>query len=142
MSAVFLDSNVVCYLFGNDPAKAARARELLGEGPVISVQVLSELCNVAQRKAGMSWSEIEAVIEIVEDLCDRVVLFGGDTQARARAIAADTGYHIFDAQMLASAIEAGCYFVLSEDMQDGHQVAGVFGNVKIRNPFVAVSDAG
>lgn len=142
MSAVFLDSNVVCYLFGKDPAKAARARELLGEGPVISVQVLSELCNVAQRKAAMSWSEIETVVDLVEDLCDRVILFGGDTQARARAIAAATGYHIYDAQILASAIEAGCCFVLSEDMQHGHQVTGVFGSVTIRNPFVAVSDVG
>lgn len=62
-SPSFLDSNVICYLFGADSAKADRAGELLAMQPMISVQVLAEVCNVAHRKARLSWPEIEDIIE-------------------------------------------------------------------------------
>jgi predicted nucleic acid-binding protein len=42
-----------------------------------------------------------------------------------------TGYQIYDALILAAALEEGCDTLYSEDMQDGQSV----GAVTIRNPF-------
>jgi predicted nucleic acid-binding protein len=47
---VFLDTNVLCYLFGADPTKAERSEALLRSGAIISTQVLAELTNVARKK--------------------------------------------------------------------------------------------
>ena len=131
----FLDSNVICYLFGADPAKANRAEELLALRPTISVQVLAEICNVAHRKAKLTWAEIEDVIDVVSALCI-VVPLTAEIQAEARVLAARTGYTIYDAQILAAAATAGCAFVWSEDLQDGHKMAGLGHPMAIRNPFV------
>lgn len=130
----FLDSNVICYLFGSDPAKADRAGELLEAGATISVQVLAEVCNVASRKARLTWAEIEDVVEVVTTLCE-VVPLTAEVQAQARALAARTGYTIYDAQILAAAAAAGCACVWSEDLQDGHQLTSLGNPLVIRNPF-------
>jgi predicted nucleic acid-binding protein len=133
-SRAFLDTNVLCYLFGREPDKAAKARALLSEGPTISVQVLSELCNVALRKERLTWPEIEDVIAVVGELCD-ILPLTLDVQAQARAIAARTGYTIYDAQILAAAGKAGCARLWSEDMHHGHCVEAFGMRVEIGNPF-------
>ena len=133
-SGDFLDSNVLCYLFGTDDAKADRAGELLANRPAISVQVLTEICNVASRKTRRSWAEIEEIIGTVSDLCE-IMPLTLDVQAQARAIAARTGYTIYDAQILAAAGKAGCARVWSEDMHHGHRVEAFGMTVEIGNPF-------
>ena len=133
-SGDFLDSNVLCYLFGTDDAKADRAGELLTNGPTISVQVLTEICNVASRKTRRSWAEIEEIIGTVIELC-QIMPLTLDVQAQARAIASRTGYTIYDAQILAAAGKAGCARLWSEDMHQGHRVEAFGVKVEIGNPF-------
>ena len=133
-SGDFLDSNVLCYLFGTDDAKADRAGELLANRPTISVQVLAEICNVASRETRRSWSEIEEIIGTVIELCE-IMPLTVDVQAQARAIASRTGYTIYDAQILAAAGKADCSRVWSEDMHHGHQVEAFGMTVAIGNPF-------
>ena len=133
-SGDFLDSNVLCYLFGTDDAKADRAGELLANRPTISVQVLAEICNVASRETRRSWSEIEEIIGTVIELCE-IMPLTVDVQAQARAIASRTGYTIYDAQILAAAGKAGCAQVWSEDMHHGHRVEAFGVKVEIGNPF-------
>lgn len=134
----FIDSNVICYLFGSDPAKAARAREVLGDHAVISVQVLAEVSNVASRKAKMTWQEIEEVIELISGVC-KVEPLTIAIHSRARQIAARTGYTIYDAQVIAAAMSSGCSLIWSEDMQHGHALTEFNSTLTIRNPF---ADAG
>ncbi len=129
------DSNVICYLFGADPAKADRAEELLALQPTVSVQVLAEVCNVANRKTRRSWAEIEEIIAVVTALVDDIVPLTAAMQAEARGIAARTGYSIYDAQILSAAAVAGCATVWSEDMQNGHRVSVLGTVLEIRNPF-------
>ncbi len=43
MSDRFADSNVLLYLAASDDGRAAIARELVGDGLTISVQVLNEM---------------------------------------------------------------------------------------------------
>jgi predicted nucleic acid-binding protein len=133
-SSDFLDSNVLCYLFGSDDAKADRAGELLANRPTISVQVLAEICNVASRKTRRSWAEIEEIVGTISDLSD-ILPLTLDVQAQARAIAARTGYKIYDAQILAAAGKAGCARLWSEDMHQGHRVEAFGIAVEIGNPF-------
>ncbi len=42
------------------------------------------------------------------------------------------GFHIYDALIVAAALEAGCGTLYSEDMQSGQVIAG---QLTIRNPF-------
>nr|VFJ53412.1 MAG: PIN domain-containing protein [Candidatus Kentron sp. FM]VFJ54621.1 MAG: PIN domain-containing protein [Candidatus Kentron sp. FM]VFK10380.1 MAG: PIN domain-containing protein [Candidatus Kentron sp. FM] len=63
MSASFIDTNIVIYSLGQDDAKQDVAIRLLSEGPVVSVQVLSEAANIMRRKSGFELSSIRAVVE-------------------------------------------------------------------------------
>lgn len=57
------DSNVLLYLVSVDDAKAARARALLLEGGVISVQALNEVANVGRKKFKMPWTELGGLLD-------------------------------------------------------------------------------
>lgn len=130
---MFFDTNVVLYLFSTDSAKADRAEELLANGGVLSVQVLTELASVARRKLDMSWLELRDVLDQVHALC-RVESLTAEVHARGIDLAERYGVSIFDAMILASALEAGCATVYTEDMQDGQVIEG---KLTIRNPFAA-----
>jgi len=105
---------------------------LLQQGGTISVQVLNEFTNVAQRKLKRRW------VEIVEALAALRVLFpdpqavGLATHQSAVAIAQRYGFAFYDALIIASALEAGCSSLLSEDLQDGQVIEG---RLTICNPF-------
>jgi predicted nucleic acid-binding protein len=54
-----------------------------------------------------------------------------DLHAAARALAEDHRLSFYDALIVASAIEADCHVLYSEDMQHGHTIGGL----TIVNPF-------
>ena len=54
------------------------------------------------------------------------------THDAAVRIAEDTGYQLYDAMIIASALEAGCTTLFSEDLQDGRVIDR---RLTIRNPF-------
>lgn len=131
MSTVFIDSNVILYLLSGDPAKADRAEAILGEGGVISVQVLNEVTSVCFRKLKMSWDEIDTVLLAVKAACD-VAPLTVESHARAVEISRRFQLSFYDAHICASAILSGAGIVLSEDMQNGMKIDGL----TIRNPFM------
>lgn len=57
MPGSFFDTNVLVYIASGDAAKAAVAEAIIGQGGVVSVQVLNEVTNVARRKMRLSWHE-------------------------------------------------------------------------------------
>jgi predicted nucleic acid-binding protein len=127
----FLDTNVLVYATLQPDQRSKPARALLAQRTVISVQVLNEFANVARRKLHRSWPEIMTALTAVRVLCPspRPITMG--THDAALAIAARSGYQLYDAQIIASALEAGCRTLFSEDLQDG-QVIG--GRLTIRDP--------
>lgn len=129
MSA-FLDTNILVYAQEVGP-KAETAQSLIAEGGVISVQVLNELTNVLRRRLRRDWREIEEVLDDVSDALDPAVPLTVETHSGAVALARDYGLSFYDAVIVASAVEAGCDTIYSEDMQHGQ----VFGPLKIVNPF-------
>ena len=130
----FFDSNIICYLFGADPAKADRAAALLEGGGHISVQVLAEVTHVARRKAQLDWDATNEIIDTLTHLC-AVRDLSLEIHQHARAIAQDHSYSIYDAQIIAAALASKCQTLWSEDMQDGQ----VFEErLRIVNPFAGV----
>jgi predicted nucleic acid-binding protein len=130
MSAEFADTNVVLYLLDDGP-KADRAEVILGQGPLISVQVLNETLVNCRHKAGLSREEAAAFLEGVRALCS-VEDITVQTHDVGRALAERYGFSIYDAMIVASALVAGCTTLWSEDMQNGLLVEG---QLRIVNPF-------
>lgn len=134
----FLDTNILIYaaVAEGEDWRAERARAIVAAGGTISVQVLNEFGSVAQRKFRKSWSEIRNVLD---DLClllsaVRPISFG--IHQSALYIAEHDGLSFYDALIVASALEAGCDILLTEDMQHGRVIAG---RLTINNPFITPS---
>ncbi|PZO52406.1 MAG: VapC toxin family PIN domain ribonuclease [Alphaproteobacteria bacterium] len=126
----FLDTNVVVYLLSGDAAKASKAESLIASGGVISVQVLNEFTSVARRKLALSWAETGDVLEALKANLEIVHVTLG-VHERAVALASAHELNIYDASIVAAALESNCDAVLSEDMQHGQK----FESLRIHNPF-------
>jgi predicted nucleic acid-binding protein len=126
----FFDSNVLLYLMGKD-AKAARARELLNRGGIVSVQVLNEVASVARGKFAMGWAEVHEILRVIQIAC-QVEPIPLSTHLRGLAVAERFGFHIFDSMIIAAALDAGCATLFSEDMHHGQRIE----RMTIRNPFL------
>ena len=118
MPGSFFDTNVLLDIASVDPAKADRAEGLIGAGGMISVQVLNEITNVARRKMGMSWAETRAFLSTIRGLLP-VRPLTIDVHETGVRLAERYGLSIYDAMIAASALQADCDTLWSEDMQDG-----------------------
>lgn len=132
---VALDTNFLAYAEGlNGDARKQAALHLLRKLPqdlvVLPVQALGELYNVLVKKARRSPSSASAAIIgwrdsfSVADTTSKVMLAAADLAARHQL-------GIWDAVIFATASEAGCRLLVSEDMQSGFTWAGV----TVVNPF-------
>jgi predicted nucleic acid-binding protein len=130
--SAFFDTNVFVYAVVQDDPRSQKAEELIAEGGTVSVQVLNEFADVVRRKAKMPWDEVRFAIENIKALCPDPLPITLDTHQEALAIAARYGYRIYDALIAASALEARCEILYSEDMRDGQVIDG---ELTIRNPF-------
>ena len=128
----FFDTNILVYVVGHKDKRTDTAEALLAAGGTISVQVLNELANVSRKKLRMSWDEIDEALAAVRVLCPSPLPLTTDTHDAGRRIAAKYGYSMFDSLIAASALEAECDTLYSEDLQDGQTIEG---RVTIRNPF-------
>jgi predicted nucleic acid-binding protein len=133
MPGSFFDTNVLLDIASVDPAKADRVEELIGAGGMISVQVLNEITNVARRKMGMSWAETRAFLSTIRGLLP-VRSLTIDIHETAVGLAERYGLSIYDAMIAASALQADCDTLLSEDMQDGIVLDD---RLRVVNPFRA-----
>jgi predicted nucleic acid-binding protein len=128
----FLDTNVLIYALAQNDPRSAQAEALLAMGGTISVQVLNEFASVARRKIRMSWSEVTEALNAIRVLCPSPAPIGIETHESALGIAKKYGYEIYDALMAASALEAGCATLYSEDLQHRQVLEG---RLTVRNPF-------
>jgi predicted nucleic acid-binding protein len=128
----FFDTNILIYAVAKNDHRASKAEALLESGGLISVQSLNEFCSVARRKLGLSWKTIREFLELICILCPDPVSISVDTHKVALRIAEKYGYSIYDALIVAAALEAGCGTLHSEDLQDGQIVNQ---QLTIRNPF-------
>lgn len=129
MSA-FLDTNLLVYAQSDDP-KGEIARQAILAGGTISVQVINEFTAVLRRKFRLEWDEITDAVADVRAALDPVRPVGVDTWAAAVALAGRHRFSFYDSLILASALEAGCDTLLTEDLQAGRRIEGL----TIVNPF-------
>ncbi len=132
----FADTNILLYAISCDPperAKARRAAEMLSARDLgISVQVLQEFYVQATRETRadrLTHQQAAALVESfrrfpVQDTTLDVMLAAIATRERF-----DISY--WDAAILEAARALGCEVVLSEDLSDGQDYAGI----SVENPF-------
>jgi predicted nucleic acid-binding protein len=131
---VFFDTSVLTYLMATADPRSAMTESLLVEGGKISVQVLNELAAIARRKTKMSCEQIEELLADIRILCAAPLPVTIGHHDAAIAIAKRYGFHIYDSLIVASAVDARCEILYSEDMQHGQRIGGL----TIRNPFLKV----
>lgn len=127
----FVDTNVLLYLISADAAKATLVEPLLAGRIIVSVQVLNEFANVARRKHALPWPVLTEVLTDILHFAE-VRPLTLDIHLRGRALAERYGFSVYDALIVAAALEADCDTLLSEDLQHGQRVEKV---LTIRNPF-------
>jgi predicted nucleic acid-binding protein len=134
---ITVDTNILLYTIDpRAPHKQAVAQRVIAavktRGHAVALQCIGEFQNVALRKFRAPADRVVAyATAILEDF--RTYPASRTAAALALAEVAAGRLSYWDALMLASAAEAGCTAMLSEDMQDG---ATVFG-LEIVNPFAA-----
>ncbi|NYZ13279.1 PIN domain-containing protein [Azospirillum sp. RWY-5-1] len=135
MPGSFLDTNILVYLASGDPEKADRAEHIVNQGGTISVQVLNELANVARRKMRLSWQDTGTLLSLIRALLTVHPLTLA-THELGLALAERYGLSIYDAMIVAAALQAECDTLWSEDMQHGLEIDG---GLRIVNPFRTVT---
>ena len=133
LADVFFDTDILVYAVTEGDPRSARAEELLAAGGVLSVQILNEFVSVARRKMSMPWSDVVEALDAFRVLCPSPLPITIEMHEAALEIAEKHGYSIYDALVIAGALESGCTTLLSEDLQDGRTIDG---RLTIRNPFV------
>jgi len=131
-----LDTNIFVYAVdARDAAKHRIAIDVMtaaaGRVPsMLGLQVIGEFYVAATQKMRLRPNDIR---DRVRDLLVTFRIFPHTPGALAQAadLAATGRYAFWDAVLLASADEAGCTVMLSEDMADGTRL----GNIVVCNPF-------
>jgi predicted nucleic acid-binding protein len=132
----FVDTNVLLYAISRDPAeqvKAKRANDILSTRDLaLSVQVLQEFYIQATRGSrpdAITHKQAVRLIESfrrfpVQDVTGGVMMAALDARERFQL-------SYWDAAIIEAARAIGCAQVLSEDLNDGQDYAGV----RVTNPF-------
>jgi predicted nucleic acid-binding protein len=132
----FVDTNVLIYAISRDPAESAksvRANELLSQRDLaLSTQVLQEFYVQATRETradrlahGQAAALVESFTRFTVQQIDLAVV------RAAIATRERFGISYWDAAIVEAARALGCKTVLSEDLSDGQDYAGV----RVEDPF-------
>ena len=130
---IALDTNILVYCHSNDELnKRETAIGLFSMYPIVSTQVLSEYFNIVKRKLKLPKHEIMDVCLQNIELCilQPVALA---TLKYARNLLDRYDFQLFDSIIVASAIEANCHILYSEDLHHGLVVEN---RLTIVNPFL------
>jgi predicted nucleic acid-binding protein len=133
MNKIALDTNVIIYNHGIEGnPKQLIADSLLDYFPVISTQVISEYLNVMKKISKMEKSDLlKMCADWLEDCQIQSVSLS--TIKLSYNLTQQYKLQLFDSIIVASALEAGCGILYSEDMQHGQLIED---KLRILNPFV------
>jgi len=128
---IFVDSNVWIYLFtSNEKDKNTNARRFISENSlnhnilVISYQVLNEVASVLKTKKKFNEVNIRFVIETMLNLCV-VQDFTKNILLKASVLREEHVFSYWDSLIVATALEAHCNKLSSEDMQHGQTISSL-----------------
>lgn len=128
-----LDTNVLIYLHdSSSPDKRDIAKSLLADSPCIPSPVISEYLNVTRRL--LSLSKDELLMQTSGLFSDCTILpITKDTLLTAASLIKQYRFQLFDAVIVATALEGNCRVLYSEDMHHGLMVNKT---LTILNPFL------
>jgi predicted nucleic acid-binding protein len=131
----FIDTNIWLYGFieSDQGDKSRRARDLIvNSQPVISVQIINEVCVNLIKKAGFSESKISQLItSFFENY--QVIELEQETLMTASELRLRYAVSFWDSLVIASALQAQVSVLYSEDLQHEQVIED---RLKIINPFV------
>ena len=136
MAVRFVDTNVLLYAISRDAdeqEKAARANDILSDGDIaLSVQVLQEFYVQATRASRPDPLTHRVAATLVESWL-RFPVATATTDVMLAALATRDRFQLsyWDAAIVEAARSLGCDVVLTEDLGDGQDCAGV----RVKNPF-------
>lgn len=139
MSANFIDTNVLIYLFDeedqrkSDIARDQVSRALRTGESIISFQVVQETLNVITKKLLVPATPDQANTFLTGTLIP-LWKVNPSRQFYRRGLSIQSRYQFsfYDSLIVAAALEAGCKTLYSEDLQHGQQIE----QVAIQNPFM------
>jgi predicted nucleic acid-binding protein len=128
-----LDTNVLIYLYEDfNPEKLAVAKGLLADLPKIPAQVVSKFLNTCKRLLPLNKTELLREAASLFRECP-IIPVQPSTLAYAAGLTDRYKFQLFDAVIVAAAIEGRCRILYSEDMQ--HKLV-VDKSITIINPFL------
>jgi predicted nucleic acid-binding protein len=128
---VFVDSNICLYILDKGNPKFTVAKTLLQNRPKISTQIVAENINVCLKKFKLPRAIALLHAKSLIEACE-VQAITHQALNKALMIMERYGYSIFDSMIIASALEASCTILYSEDMQHEQLIEG---KLTIINPF-------
>ncbi len=130
---IFADTNLFIYAHTDmDIQKQVKAQVILRAGSIfISTQVINEFINAARKKFNKEWAEVTKVVHEITGYANLETV-NALVIEKAIEVARAYGYSYYDSLIIASAIEAGCNILYSEDLHDGQKIGKT---LKIVNPF-------
>lgn len=134
-TACFVDTNIWLYAFieTDEATKSARARTLLQENePVVSTQVINEVCINLLRRANFTEEHIAQLVESFYEKY-RVIELTKMVLLSASQLRQQYALSFWDSMIVAAALSAGVPVLYSEDMQHGLTIEE---GLQIRNPFL------
>jgi predicted nucleic acid-binding protein len=134
VTSCFVDTNIWLYAFieSDDPTKSAAARGLIAEiEPIVSVQVVNEVCVNLLRRAAFSEDQIG---RLISSFYQRyvVVELGQPVMMEASRLRSRYSLSFWDSMIVAAALQAGASVLYSEDMQHGWQLEE---QLRVLDPF-------
>ena len=111
--------------------KRQKAYELLSKKHFISTQVLAENANVCRNKFHLEITVVKQHIQNLLSNCD-VVVIQPDFLEKALSISEKYHYRFYDSLIIATALEADCTVLYSEDLHDKQVIEK---KLTIVNPF-------
>jgi predicted nucleic acid-binding protein len=133
MTKISLDTNVLIYNHGiAGDAKQVIADSLLDNVPIISTQVISEYLNVIKKISKMNKSDLLRMCAEWLENC-QIQSVSLSTIKLAHHLIQKYDFQLFDSIIVASALEAECDILYSEDLHHGLIVED---KLTILNPFI------
>lgn len=131
---VFYDTNTIIYLYDETEHTKQKVihRSFALIQPVISTQVLNEMSNIMLKKFRASTSTVATIIDNLCDFTD-IVKIEPTHIKKALTIKEKYRYSYFDSLIIASALEAKCKTLFTEDMQHGQLINN---QLTIINPYL------
>ncbi|MCE7065609.1 PIN domain-containing protein [Dyadobacter sp. CY326] len=133
MTKIAVDTNILIYLHEEPSSnKTVRAKEIITESPVISAQVISEYLNVLKRLLKVPKLRLIEHCLVLVEACE-IAPIDSHILAKSKQLLVRYDFQLFDSIIVASALEANCSILYSEDLQHNQLIEN---KLTIINPFI------